>query len=172
MADTSVLHSIPVLDLTPETFAPFGEVIVPRRGAGQFDYNVYDPETSDTEAKLTLTNGRPRFWIMHLRERGLVFSKIGRHRKVTQCLGSLGGKEWLFAVAPPGPLSDDTRPRLEDITGFGIPGDRIVKLHIATWHAGPHFTHDECMFLNLENMDTNRRDFHVADLGCDCRFAV
>jgi len=45
-------------------------------------------------------------------------------------------------VAPPGDLSDDARPRLEDIVAFRIPGDRVIKLHVATWHAGPHFVHD------------------------------
>ena len=73
---------------------------------------------------------------------------IARHRRVTQCLGSLGGKEWLIGVAPPGDLGDDACPRLEDIVAFRVPGDRLIKLHVATWHAGPHFVHDECLFVN------------------------
>ena len=45
-----------------------------------------------------------------------------------------------------------------------FPGDRdrIIKLHVGTWHAGPHFTHDECLFSNLENEDTNTMDFQDA----------
>lgn len=27
-----------------------------------------------------------------------------------------------------------------------------------TWHAGPHFTHEECLFLNLENEDLHQYD--------------
>ena len=50
-----------------------------------------------------------------------------------------------------------------------IPGDRIIKLHVGTWHAGPHFTHDECLFLNLENTDTNTRDFEDVALPRECR---
>jgi hypothetical protein len=95
---------------------------------------------------------------------------------VTQCLGSLGGKEWLIAVAPPGTtardLDDDARPALEDIVAFRVPGDRAIKLHVATWHAGPHFVHDECLFFNLENLDTNRRDFHGVPLPVECRYQV
>ena len=101
---------------------------------------------------------------------GLGFVRIARHRRVTQCLGSLGGKEWLIGVVPPGDFGDDARPRLEDIAAFRIPGDRLIKLHAATWHAGPHFTHDECLFVNLENLDTNRRDFHAVPLGVECRY--
>jgi hypothetical protein len=28
----------------------------------------------------------------------------------------------------------------------------------------PHFVHDECLFFNLENLDTNERDFDTSDL--------
>ncbi len=119
-----------------------------------------------------LSNGEPRLWIMHLPHVGLGFSRIARHRRVTQCLGSLGGKEWLIGVAPPGDLGDDARPRIEEIVAFRVPGDRLIKLHVATWHAGPHFVHSECLFINLENRDTNRRDFHGVPLPVECRYRL
>jgi hypothetical protein len=53
-----------------------------------------------------------------------------------------------------------------------VPGDRLIKLHVATWHAGPHFVHDECLFINLENLDTNRRDFHGVPLPVECRYRL
>ena len=74
--------------------------------------------------------------------------------------------------APPGDPSDDARPRVEDIVAFRIPGDRVIKLHVATWHAGPHFVHDECLFVNLGNLDTNRRDFHAVQLAAECRYRL
>jgi hypothetical protein len=40
-------------------------------------------------------------------------------------------------VAPPGDLGDDARPRIEDIAAFRVPGDCLIKLHVATWHAVP-----------------------------------
>jgi len=43
------------------------------------------------------------------------------------------------------------------------PFDRIIKLHIATWHARPHFAHDECEFMNFQNLELNR-DFHALPL--------
>jgi len=51
-----------------------------------------------------------------------------------------------------------------------VPGDRLIKLHVATWHAGPRFVHDECLFVNLENLDTNRRDFQAVPLPAECRY--
>jgi ureidoglycolate hydrolase len=163
--DARTQHAVRVLELTPAAFAPYGDVIEPKLRGGQFDrgYEAADPH-------LTITNGEPMLRIMRLRRRGLVFAKIARHRRVTQCLGALGGKDWLLAVAPPD--VNARAPRLEDIVGFRIPGDRIVKLHLATWHAGPHFEHEEAMFLNLENRDTNSHDFEDAALPSECRFAV
>jgi ureidoglycolate hydrolase len=174
-AGTLPRHMLEVRELTAEAFAPYGQVIVPLRTGGQGVGTGHDPEASAGEAKLVLGdggNGEPRLWIMHLPHVGLGFSRIARHRRVTQCLGSLGGKEWLIGVAPPGDLDDDARQHIEDITAFRVPGDRLIKLHVATWHAGPHFVHDECLFVNLENLDTNRRDFHAVPLPAECRYRL
>jgi len=59
---------------------------------------------------------------------GLGFHPDRAAPTVTQCLGSLGGKEWLIGVAPPGDLGDDARPRVEDIAAFRVPGDHLIKL--------------------------------------------
>jgi ureidoglycolate hydrolase len=150
-------------------FAPYGEVIQARRGtANQFHGNPYDPESGSDEAKLVLDNGTPRLWIMHLPERGLRFSNLARHCRVTQCLGALGGREWFLGVAPPSDdRSDAGRPDLARLAAFRIPGDCVVKLHVACWHAGPHFLGDEALFFNLENLDTNKRDFHQVPLPAE-----
>lgn len=160
---TSII--LPAQMLEPKTFAPYGEIIRPRAADGQFAKNPCDPETSAEEAKLTLTNGTPRLWIMKLKKNGLVFASMARHRRVSQYLGSMQGKEWFIAVAPPNDLADGTKPDPDHIAAFRIPGDCIIKLHVATWHAGPHFVHDECLFFNLENLDTNKRDFDKSDLS-------
>jgi len=171
-ADALPQHMLDIKDLTTEAFARYGQVIAPLRAGGQGAEAGYNPEASAREAKLVLGNGEPRLWIMHLPHVGLGFTRIARHRRVTQCLGSLGGKEWLIGVAPPGDLSDDARPRIDDIVAFRVPGDRLIKLHVATWHAGPHFVHDECLFVNLENLDTNRRDFHAVPLAVEFRYRL
>ena len=164
--DARTQYSVPVKELSAEAFAPYGDVIEPKLRGGQFDrgLNVHE------DPRLTIANGEPMLRIMHLRLRGLVFTKIARHRRVTQCLGALQGKDWFLAVAPPDTTKSE--PRLEDIVGFHIPGDHIVKLHLATWHAGPHFVHEDAMFLNLENRDTNSHDFEDAKLPQECRLAV
>lgn len=39
------------------------------------------------DAQLKLSEGTPRFYIMHLPRKGLVFDRITYHAKVSQCLG-------------------------------------------------------------------------------------
>jgi ureidoglycolate lyase len=163
-------HRLPVRILTDAAFAPYGQVLAARHAGGQGIGPEHRPETDPTEAQLVLGGGVPRLWLMHLRDIGMSFSRIARHRRVTQCLGALGGQDWFIAVAPPGDLADDACPALRDIVAFRVPGDRAIKLHIATWHAGPHFAGRECTFFNLENMDTNDHDFHAVELGVRCLY--
>jgi ureidoglycolate hydrolase len=160
-------HKIAVQDLDNGAFLPYGEVIKARSGMqNQFASNPYDPETSTEEAQLVLCNGQPRLWIMHLYNRGFAFTKLARHKKVSQCLGALQGKEWFIGVAPP--QGEDERPSLKDVAVFRVPGDCVIKLHVSTWHAGPHFAHDEALFFNLENMNTNKKDFESIELATKC----
>jgi ureidoglycolate hydrolase len=138
--------------ITPETFRPFGQLI-----QASTDGKPYDAE----DAQLQLHNGIPRFYIMRLKKPGRRFDRITRHIQCTQCLGSLEGKDWLIAVAPP---SDQPQPNLDDITAFRIPGNCFIKLEVGTWHAGPYFDAAVIDFYNLELSDTNVTDHHTCNL--------
>lgn len=159
----------PVRDLatrpiTAQAFAPFGELIAPIEDGIAF---------GQADARLDLTQGTPRLYIMRLPRKGLLFSQITRHRGVTQCLAALGGKSWMLAVAPPKNIDDPkAEPALEDIAGFLIPGDVAVKLHRGTWHAGPFFEDDEINFINLELSDTNEVDHQNSYLAKRFGFAL
>jgi ureidoglycolate hydrolase len=139
--------------VTPENFQKYGQVIFP-----DSDGKAYD----SSDAQLNLSNGIPRFYIMRLHHRGRKFHRITRHIKCTQCLGSLGGKDWLIGVAPPN--SNYNQPFIEEIVAFRIPADCFIKLEVGTWHAGPYFEHDFVDFYNLELSDTNIVDHFTYDL--------
>ena len=139
--------------ITPENFQQYGQVIY-----ATIDSKPYD----SVDAQLVLHNGIPRFYIMRLRHRGRKFHKITRHVQCTQCLGSLEGKEWLIAVAPP---TDALQPILEEIAAFRIPGNCFIKLNQGTWHAGPYFDDESVDFYNLELSDTNINDHNTCNFG-------
>jgi len=138
-----LLKQLQAIFITPEGFNPYGQLITPSEDGKSYD---------ETDAQLNLQKGIPRFYIMRLHKRGRKFHKITRHSQCTQCLGSLAGKEWLIAVAPP---SQATEPDIDKMKAFRIPGDCFIKLEVGTWHAGPYFDHDVVDFYNLELSDTN-----------------
>jgi ureidoglycolate hydrolase len=148
--DTYIIYKLPAQWVTPTNFQPFGQVIFASEDGKPYD---------DLDAQLQLQNGIPRFYIMHLEKRGRKFSQITRHRECTQCLGSLEGKDWLLGVAPPG-----TKPEVDDIMAFRIPGNCFIKLEVGTWHAGPYFDARSVDFYNLELSDTNINDHETLNL--------
>lgn len=165
----AVVQMLEVAPLSPAAFASFGEVIEP--------WEDKDDAAEPSAPRLELSHGTPRLYIMRLHARGLIFRTITRHRRVTQCLAAMGGKDWYIAVAAPrDPDDPDERPLPSEIRGFRIPGTAAIKLHRGTWHAGPFFEEDRIDFLNLELDDTNRADHQDCDLdvlyGRVLRFAV
>ena len=146
MSTAKTVQQLQAQWVTADNFRPFGQVIFASK-----DGKTYDSE----DAQLNLQNGTPRFYIMRLNHKGRQFHKITRHVQCTQCLGSLEGKEWLIAVAPP---SEAPEPNLEKISAFRIPGNCFIKLEVGTWHAGPYFDDDFVDFYNLELSDTNIND--------------
>ena len=143
MNQSVVLKKISAELITADTFKPYGQLITPAADGAVFD---------ETDAKLNLNNGIPRFYIMRLQAKGRKFHTITRHNLCTQCLGSLHGEEWLMAVCPP---SDALEPDIDRLKAFRIPGNCFIKLEVATWHAGPYFDRDVMDFYNLELSDTN-----------------
>ncbi len=138
--------------IDPLKFRPFGQVIYPTPDGKGWD---------DTDARLELSLGIPRVYIMTLQYGGLKFNRITRHRRCTQCLASIGGKEWFLGVAVPDIPPD--RLSVDDIVVFQIEGHCLIKLEVGTWHAGPYFRHPEMDFFNLELKDTNITDHHSVE---------
>jgi ureidoglycolate hydrolase len=151
------MNTLTVGELSPETFAPFGTIGMPQG----------DGAHGAADVPLDVSQGKPRFYIMRLSERGLVFDKMARHDRVTQCLGTTDGLPWLIAVASAGVAE----PKLADLRAFRIPADRFITLAHGTWHAGPYFTEQCRDFYNLELSDTNTADYTVCHLPEPMRFA-
>ena len=138
--------------LTKEAFAPFGQI-----ARAEEDGVEFGPE----DAQLDLSQGTPRFYIMRLRDKTMSFDTITFHAQVTQCLGALGDQPWYMAVSAP--TKDVERfPKREDLKVFKIPPGVFVKMHAATWHAGPLWDAANgpvsMDFYNLELSDTNQVD--------------
>ncbi|CAO2195157.1 unnamed protein product [Urochloa humidicola] len=158
------------VEATPESFAPFGQVVAGSDGA------KYGPD----DAQLDLSRGIPRFYLMRLENQPLKFSSITHHANVTQCLGSIGGQDWYLGVAKPSLVEGAPEQSGQDGIGrkpvrsrsghyylppdpaeicvFRVSGLKFLKLHKGTWHAGPLFRADAMDFYNLELSNTNEVD--------------
>ncbi len=153
VTSTVEIVTVPVAELTPEAFAPYGTVIVPMEDGVPF---------GSADAQLDLSGGTPRFYAMRIPARGLTISRITRHKAVTQALASVGGNSWYLGVAPPGAADV---PAFEAIQVFRVPGTVAVALKKGTWHAGPLFEGEVQSFFNLELADTNIVDHDTCDLA-------
>lgn len=161
------------IEVTPARFADFGQVI-----SASSDGEEYGPH----DAQLELHRGVPRFYIMHLEDRDLKFSKITHHASVTQCLGSVGGEDWYLGVAKASILNESEiinedgqkpiqsccghyymPPHPDDVCVFRISGPKFLKLNVGTWHAGPLFKKKTMDFYNLELSNTNVVDHTTHD---------
>ncbi|GFQ03558.1 hypothetical protein PHJA_002499600 [Phtheirospermum japonicum] len=153
------------IEATPESFQEFGQVVEASPDGDEF---------GPRDAQLDLSYGTPRFYIMHLEDRPLKFSKITHHASVTQCLGSIGGHVWYLGVSKPsivdpieikgaiGASIEQSHsghfyipPAVDDVRVFKISGPKFLKLNRGTWHAGPLFLEKMMDFYNLELSNTN-----------------
>ena len=157
MTTSPMVRDVQLIDLAVDpisttAFAPYGTLIEATE-----DGKPFGPD----EAQLELARGTPRFYVMRLHHRELSFRHLTRHIAVTQCLASVGGHQWILAVATPqDPDNPDALADPASIRAFSIPGTVAVALHRSTWHVGPYFEAQSVDIFNLELSDTNQVDHH------------
>nr|XP_043631359.1 uncharacterized protein LOC122602823 isoform X2 [Erigeron canadensis]XP_043631360.1 uncharacterized protein LOC122602823 isoform X2 [Erigeron canadensis]XP_043631362.1 uncharacterized protein LOC122602823 isoform X2 [Erigeron canadensis] len=167
-----VVVKLKVIEATPDTFKEFGQVVQASPDGEEFGLH---------DAQLDLSQGTPRFYIMHLQDRALNFSNITHHASVTQCLGSISGCTWYLGVSRPSIVDSNAKdkggnvvqsrsghffvpPAVDSVQVFKITGPKFVKLNRGTWHAGPLFKPGDKMdFYNLELSNTNVVDHTTHD---------
>lgn len=147
MSDTLTVHHLTSEIVSPAGFEPYGVVLTPMEDGTPF---------TAEEAVLDVSNGIPRFYLMHLEDKPAEFVRVTRHLETTQTLMSVGDVEWTIAVAAPG----IAEPTLEDLRAFRIPPRTAITMRKGTWHAGPFFAEASMDFVNLELDDTNVTDHH------------
>ena len=147
MPETLTTHPLTSEIVTPAGFEPFGVVLTPMEDGTPF---------TAEEAVLDVSNGIPRFYLMHLDDKAPEFVRVTRHLETTQTLMAVGDVEWTIAVAAPG----IEEPTLDDLRAFRIPPRTAITMRKGTWHAGPFFAEPSMDFVNLELDDTNVTDHH------------
>ena len=144
---------IPLRPLTPEGFAPFGQII------GD------DPGTPPVFTGAQLRSWRMDFevdgpaelmFIRYAHQRPFAFTALERHLSVTQTFVPLGGASSVMVVAAP--TDPDGVPDPAAVRAFHFPGDRGLILWRGTWHALTRFPihPDGAAFAFITGRDTQR----------------
>jgi ureidoglycolate lyase len=126
-------HQVRVEQLTAEAFAPFGDVIALGQrppdfvgtGLGTEGWNVNFFAASSVRVAL-----------IHGPYHGMRFSKLERHRNVTQSFIPLGGSPAVIAFAEPTDADDPTAvPDPGQVRAFLIDGTQGYLMKRGTWHS-------------------------------------
>ncbi len=138
--------TLTVQQMTPEAFAPFGELIGERG-----------------DVKLDLGGGNAGLVSQTVESRPLTFDFLGRHERTDQLFAPLGGTRSIIAVA----LSNSEHAALPDaqkMAAFLIDGSSAFKLHRGTWHTSAFPLEERATFLVLDREGTLENDFDLRDL--------
>ncbi len=129
------LVEIPLRPLTPEGFAPFGQIIGDPGASPVFTGATFQSWSLDSEVE----GPAELMFIRYIHQRPFAFTALERHLNVTQTFVPLGGAESVMVVAPPAPLYSDGVPDPTVVRAFHFPGDRGLMLWCGTWHALTRF---------------------------------
>ena len=133
-----------VLEMTRESFAPFG-VLIDSRGSVEID----------------LGDGRPSLTGATAEPRPLRFDFMARHRRTMQVFSPLASSQSIIAVAPP---SGATAPEVEQVTAFLVNGRHPYAYHKGTWHTPPFPVGEWASYLVVDRSGTLDDDYELVDL--------
>jgi ureidoglycolate lyase len=130
-------HVVTAEPVTPEAFAPFGQVISTEAADKWGHHTTKGP--SSVYQSVTIDSDHPvELLIMESDFRPFKVRWLERHVEMEQSIIALGGQPFLAVVAPPDVELEDTGlPPLDTIKVFFVPGDAGVHLARGTWHEPP-----------------------------------
>jgi ureidoglycolate lyase len=125
--------TLPVLPLTAEAFAAFGQVIAAATAAQRYAINEGTAERFHDLARIDTTRdgGRPVLSLFRAMPRPLPLQVklMERHQLGSQAFMPLGAQRFLVLVAPPGPA-----PTAQDLRCFIAAPGQGVNFDAGTWH--------------------------------------
>lgn len=130
------IRTIVAETLTPEAFAPFGEILT-HKGLQPLPIQLYG-DLVNTYKLAAIEADQPLEWLLvegRLREFEIVF--LERHFGVSQAFVPLGGNPFVISLAAPDCRLQDDVPAPEEVHAFIVPGDAGVQIHKGTWHEPP-----------------------------------
>jgi ureidoglycolate lyase len=160
-------RQVRVQALTPEAFAPFGEIIDP--GGRPPDIETKVNRYWDGAARLECTSRAIQVGFLTAYLRPLRVDWMERHLEATQAFIPLEGRPSVFALSPPSPK---LHPDLDRLAAFLLDGRRGVNLHVGTWHHLIFPLVPEASYVMILREASRVDDMHVVDLRRDLQTEV
>jgi ureidoglycolate lyase len=136
---------------TPESIAPFGEIVggagtpVIPSSAFYSEVQSYRPLfVSDEEAEMSLCT---------VKRRPLQVRYMERHFKHTQVFLPLAGRPFVAVLAPP---TETDMPDIDQARAFLFDGTAGLSMHIGTWHEFPFALFDDTQIVVLLRREATR----------------
>lgn len=149
------MRSIPVGEITPEAFAPYGDLLaIPATPPRQDHAARIENRRTGVEANLALVASEPFAGLMPLR-------RLERHPHSSQTFLPLAVGDYLVVVAP----DRDGAPDEPGIRAFRVPGQAGINYRAGAWHAHMMTLAAPGTFAMLVHEDGGTEDCHVAPIA-------
>ncbi|MBS0571375.1 MAG: ureidoglycolate lyase [Proteobacteria bacterium] len=141
--------------LTPEAFAPFGDVIAARGAADPINQGMGGRCNDLAQVDVTADGGRAAISVIRCIPEPLPIELrlMERHPLGSQCFIPLSGQRYVVVVAPAG-----SPPALADLRAFVCASHQGINYHRGVWHHPMLALDRECEFA----------EFHRAGPGTNC----
>jgi ureidoglycolate lyase len=117
-------RSLTLEPLTPEAFAPYGDVVEPPAVGERLSLGETLTFRDGADApRLSFNNAKPV-------PLPLVATELERHNRSSQCFVPLDVARWVVMVAP----DKGGAPDPAGLRAFVVRGDQAVNYHVGTWH--------------------------------------
>lgn len=159
--------NIPILPISAEAFASFGQLIAVDQASRVFDINAgYATRFHDlAQVDTALDGGRTGISIFAARPRNwpIPLSVMECHPLGSQAFMPLGGQDWLVVVARPG----SAPAAIDQLYAFQVPASMGVNYDRGVWHH-PLLVTQACDFLVIDRIGSgnNLQEIEISRWGC------
>ncbi len=124
---------LPLQRPTPESIAPFGELVGGSTVAGAPVSAFYDQAVRRVRTNF-ISDAETEIVVCGLQRRPFSVRWMERHFKHTQVFLPLGGAPFVAVLAPP---TAGELPDLDEVRAFLFDGEVGLSMHLGTWHEFP-----------------------------------
>jgi ureidoglycolate lyase len=144
-------HALELVDATPETIKPVGELLGPENFEAGLGIPFYTGAVIEGKPIHFRHTGRAVVRCAKVFRRAPEVTWLERHMHLTQMFIGLGSKPFLMVLAPPNHVDGKDVPDVELARTYRIPAGQALLLHLGTWHDFPIAAEDDATVITMNS---------------------